>query len=98
MVQVQYSARERVQAAGNWRVSMAPLYERRTGPRKVALEPTLAPETREVPEDRVPDLEVNAFAPVAAPAAEVIPDLEPSAAPPVDVDIAAVMNGPTIGK
>ncbi len=50
------------------------------------LEPTLAPETREVPEDRIPDLEVNAFAPVAAPAAEVIADLEPSAAPPVDVD------------
>jgi hypothetical protein len=31
---------ERVQAAGNWRSSMAPLYERRTGPRKLALEPT----------------------------------------------------------
>jgi Asp-tRNA(Asn)/Glu-tRNA(Gln) amidotransferase A subunit family amidase len=46
LVQVQYTAVERQQAAGNWRVSMAPLYERRTGPRKVALEPTLAPATR----------------------------------------------------
>ena len=33
-------------AAGNWRKPMAPLYERRTGPRKVALEPTVAPATR----------------------------------------------------
>ena len=46
LVQVQYTAVERQQAAGNWRVSMAPLYERRTGPRKLALEPTLAPATR----------------------------------------------------
>jgi Asp-tRNA(Asn)/Glu-tRNA(Gln) amidotransferase A subunit family amidase len=34
---------ERAQAAGNWRSAMAPLYERRTGPHKVELEPTLAP-------------------------------------------------------
>ena len=45
LVQVQYTAAERAQAAGNWRQAMAPLYERRTGPRKVALEPTLAPAT-----------------------------------------------------
>lgn len=43
LVQVAYNPAERTQAAGNWRESMAPLYERRTGPRKVALEPTLAP-------------------------------------------------------
>ncbi len=43
LVQVEYSAGERAQAAGNWRVSMAPVYERRTGPRKVPLEPELAP-------------------------------------------------------
>ena len=46
LVQVSYTAAERAQAAGNWRVSMAPLYERRTGPRKVALEPTVAPASR----------------------------------------------------
>ena len=34
---------ERKETAGNWRSAMAPLYERRVGPRKVALEPELAP-------------------------------------------------------
>jgi Asp-tRNA(Asn)/Glu-tRNA(Gln) amidotransferase A subunit family amidase len=46
LVQVQFSAAERAQAAGNWRSAMAPLYERRTGPRKIELEPTLAPYSR----------------------------------------------------
>jgi Asp-tRNA(Asn)/Glu-tRNA(Gln) amidotransferase A subunit family amidase len=46
LVQVGMKAAERAEAAGNWRVSMAPLYERRTGPRKVALEATVAPATR----------------------------------------------------
>jgi Asp-tRNA(Asn)/Glu-tRNA(Gln) amidotransferase A subunit family amidase len=46
LVQVQYRATEREQAAGNWREAMAPIYERRTGPRKVPLEPTLAPASR----------------------------------------------------
>jgi hypothetical protein len=46
LMQVEYTAAERAQAAGNWRVSMAPLYERRTGPRKVVLETTLAPASR----------------------------------------------------
>src|SRR6516162_511479 len=32
-------------AADSWRVTMAPLYERRIGPRKVALEPAVAPAT-----------------------------------------------------
>ena len=35
--------RDRGMAARSWRANMAALYERRTGPRKVALEPTLAP-------------------------------------------------------
>jgi Asp-tRNA(Asn)/Glu-tRNA(Gln) amidotransferase A subunit family amidase len=46
LVQVQTSDGDRAEAAGNWRNSMAALYERRTGPRKVALDPTLAPATR----------------------------------------------------
>jgi Asp-tRNA(Asn)/Glu-tRNA(Gln) amidotransferase A subunit family amidase len=46
LVQVQYTPAERAQAAGNWRVSMAPLYERRTGPRKVAIDPSVAPASR----------------------------------------------------
>jgi Asp-tRNA(Asn)/Glu-tRNA(Gln) amidotransferase A subunit family amidase len=43
LVQVELTDGERKEAAGNWRSAMAPLYERRTGPRKVVLEPELAP-------------------------------------------------------
>jgi len=43
LVQVQLTPAERTEAAGNWRSAMAPMYERRTGPRKVELEPTLPP-------------------------------------------------------
>src|SRR5947208_16401537 len=46
LMQVQFTAAERAQAAGNWRSAMAPLYERRTGPRKIELESTLAPYSR----------------------------------------------------
>jgi Asp-tRNA(Asn)/Glu-tRNA(Gln) amidotransferase A subunit family amidase len=46
LVQVQFTPAERVEAAGNWRSAMAPLYERRTGPRKIELESTLAPYSR----------------------------------------------------
>ncbi len=43
LAQVTYTAAERTQAAASWRVSLASLYERRTGPRKLALEAALAP-------------------------------------------------------
>jgi Asp-tRNA(Asn)/Glu-tRNA(Gln) amidotransferase A subunit family amidase len=43
LLQVRMSPAERAEAASNWRNSMAPLYERRTGPRKVDLEADLAP-------------------------------------------------------
>jgi Asp-tRNA(Asn)/Glu-tRNA(Gln) amidotransferase A subunit family amidase len=46
LVQVDNTAAHRVQAADSWRVSMAPLYERRNGPQRVALESTLAPYSR----------------------------------------------------
>jgi Asp-tRNA(Asn)/Glu-tRNA(Gln) amidotransferase A subunit family amidase len=46
LVQVKLSPADRALAAGNWRSSMAALYERRTGPRKVALEPEVAPWSR----------------------------------------------------
>ena len=46
LVRVEMTAAERAQAAGNWRSAMAPIYELRTGPRKVELEPTLAPYSR----------------------------------------------------
>jgi Asp-tRNA(Asn)/Glu-tRNA(Gln) amidotransferase A subunit family amidase len=43
LVQIELSESERKQAVASWRNGMAPLYERRVGPRKVALEPALAP-------------------------------------------------------
>ncbi len=45
LVEVELTTDELAQAAGNWRSAMAPLYELRVGPHKVALEPTLAPAT-----------------------------------------------------
>ena len=46
LVQVQMTDVQRQMMARSWRTSMAALLERRTGPRKIALEPTLAPATR----------------------------------------------------
>ena len=46
LVQVEFTSDELAQAAGKCRSAMAPVYERRVGPHKVALEPTLAPWSR----------------------------------------------------
>jgi len=46
LAQVTMSAADREMAAASWRQSMAPYLERRVGPRKVALEPDIAPATR----------------------------------------------------
>src|SRR5215470_569630 len=46
LVQVDLSPAEKAEAAQSWRQAMAPLYERRVGPRKVDLEPGLAPWSR----------------------------------------------------
>jgi hypothetical protein len=46
LVQVDLTPGERAMAAASWRKTMAALYERRTGPRKLALESTLAPATQ----------------------------------------------------
>jgi Asp-tRNA(Asn)/Glu-tRNA(Gln) amidotransferase A subunit family amidase len=46
LVQVEMTAKDLDQAASNWRMQMAPVYERRVGPRKLALEETLAPATQ----------------------------------------------------
>ena len=43
LVQVTMTQPHRALAAASWRTSMASLYERRTGPRKVPLEPSVAP-------------------------------------------------------
>jgi Asp-tRNA(Asn)/Glu-tRNA(Gln) amidotransferase A subunit family amidase len=46
LVEVQFTPEELAQAAGNWRSAMAPLYERRVGPHKVAIPDPVAPWSR----------------------------------------------------
>lgn len=46
LVEVTLTERERAEAAGNWRNSVAPVYERRTGPRKLVIESGIAPWSR----------------------------------------------------
>ena len=46
LVQIELTGTEREVAASSWRADMASLYERRTGPRKLKLEDTLAPATQ----------------------------------------------------
>jgi Asp-tRNA(Asn)/Glu-tRNA(Gln) amidotransferase A subunit family amidase len=46
LIRVELNDSELKQAAGSWRVAMAGLYERRTGPKKLVLEESLAPATR----------------------------------------------------
>jgi Asp-tRNA(Asn)/Glu-tRNA(Gln) amidotransferase A subunit family amidase len=46
LMQIEMKPADLAQAAMNWRMQMAPLHERRSGPRKLALEPDLAPATQ----------------------------------------------------
>lgn len=46
LVRIDLTPAARAQVAVNWRQAMAPLMERRTGPKKIALETNLAPATR----------------------------------------------------
>ena len=46
LVRVELSDGERAMAAESWRRTLAAVYERRTGPRKVPLSPTLSPASR----------------------------------------------------
>jgi Asp-tRNA(Asn)/Glu-tRNA(Gln) amidotransferase A subunit family amidase len=46
LMQIDLSRQESLDAAGSWRAAMAPLYERRTGPKKIQLESALAPASR----------------------------------------------------
>ena len=45
LVQVEMTAKDLAQAAGNWQQSLASVYERRVGPRKLHIEGTIAPAT-----------------------------------------------------
>jgi Asp-tRNA(Asn)/Glu-tRNA(Gln) amidotransferase A subunit family amidase len=49
LMQVTLTPAQREMAARSWRTSMAPLMERRTGPKKIELEPSLAPASRWIP-------------------------------------------------
>jgi Asp-tRNA(Asn)/Glu-tRNA(Gln) amidotransferase A subunit family amidase len=46
LMQIKLTEADRAQAASNWRTSMAPYYERRVGPRKVAIDSATAPWSR----------------------------------------------------
>src|SRR5712692_1524095 len=46
IVRVEMTSAERAQAAGNWSRAMAGTMERRTGPRKVEIEDSVAPASR----------------------------------------------------
>jgi Asp-tRNA(Asn)/Glu-tRNA(Gln) amidotransferase A subunit family amidase len=50
LMQVTMTPAQREMAAGSWRTSLAALFERRTGPRKLALEDSLAPATTWTPD------------------------------------------------
>jgi len=45
LVQVEMTTKDTAQAAGNWQQSMAAVYERRVGPRKLAIPESIAPAT-----------------------------------------------------
>ena len=61
LMQVQLTAQESRDAGGSWRAAMAPLYERRTGPKKIQLEAALAPASRWEPSKYGPDRGRNRF-------------------------------------
>jgi Asp-tRNA(Asn)/Glu-tRNA(Gln) amidotransferase A subunit family amidase len=46
LLRIEMTQADRAQAAGNWRQAMAGVVERRTGPRKVSIEPSVSPATR----------------------------------------------------
>jgi Asp-tRNA(Asn)/Glu-tRNA(Gln) amidotransferase A subunit family amidase len=68
LMQVNLTSAERDLAAGSWRMNIAAVYERRNGPRKVALEPSLAPWSRWDPvlpgEKRGPERDRFVFKPI----------------------------------
>ena len=81
LARVQLTPAERTQAAASWRVNMAALMERRSGPRNVALEPALAPFSRY--DSVLPDQR-----PAAARDTFVRTDSDPGPLPSDDADIA----------
>jgi Asp-tRNA(Asn)/Glu-tRNA(Gln) amidotransferase A subunit family amidase len=81
LLQFPLSDAERAQAASSWRKTLASVYERRTGPRKLALESNVAPATRWDP--MVPGIPV-----VVKQDRFIRSKSEPSSLPSADQDIA----------
>jgi Asp-tRNA(Asn)/Glu-tRNA(Gln) amidotransferase A subunit family amidase len=81
LLQFPLSDAERAQAASSWRKTLASVYERRTGPRKLALESNVAPATRWDP--MVPGIPV-----VVKQDRFIRSKSEPSSLPSTDQDIA----------
>ena len=81
LVQITMRPSDREQAASSWQRTLAPLLERRTGPRKLALDPDVAPATVWIPSriDTHPAPTRDAFVRSSANAAPL---------PPNDADIA----------
>jgi Asp-tRNA(Asn)/Glu-tRNA(Gln) amidotransferase A subunit family amidase len=81
LMQVELTAQERSQAARSWSSNMGALFERRIGPRKVALEPDLSPGSLWLP--------FGAARPGSAASSRVIRSTtEPGPLPASDADIA----------
>src|SRR5262249_51781342 len=80
LVQFPLSDDERAMAAASWRRTLASLYERRTGPRKLALDPSVSPAARWDP--MLPGI------PRAATRDKFIRSDSPTALPAKDEDIA----------
>jgi hypothetical protein len=53
LAQVTMTRPQRAMAASSWRTALASVYERRTGPHKVAIEETVAPATQWIPASAV---------------------------------------------
>ena len=83
LVEVELTPKDLAEAAGNWRQAMAPVYERRVGPRTVPLPDSVAPATVWHPllpgEQLAPSAQGNRFVPTA---------LTPRSLPASDEDIA----------
>jgi len=94
LVQVELRPAELAQAAGNWQQSMAALFERRTGPRKLRIEESVAPATVWNPRMTAIGSQVEACSPVSLEPGVVIgmdqvgDGPKPPALPSRDEDIA----------
>ena len=88
LMQVTMTPAERQQAADSWRTSMAPYLERRTGPRKVALDPADLPATiwnPVIPEVLLPALRSRFARTVGAPPPLPTSDRDIAFAPVADL-------------